>query len=432
MTPQAVIAGRITNEDGDPYPNARIELARWTYVGGKKRLQTATAATTNAEGIFSIGGLTAGSYYIEATPQPAIANDAIQKGPQESYVSTYYPGVTDASSAVAVPVTAGETARGMEIRLRKARAFRVRGKLGPAAEAIPFTGPLRLVPKEGAVLSTALLDGAFEFRGVMPGVYVLEGGGAAARGAAGMVHEIVTVGNADVNDVIVSFIHGGDITGRISIDGAAPQPQPRQPGGKLVPTAIPVVLLRATAGQLSSTTRTNDDGTFEIHNIAPDLYQVEVQGLTQGTYVKSIRFGSQDVTKTALDLTGSSGGTLSVVLSPNAGDIGGIVHGSDGMLLASVTVTLWTPGVPAEGAPDFTRSASTDINGRFKFTSLPPGDYRIAAWEQLDPGLGTVPEFRSKFEDKAASVKLNESAHENVEAPFIGRDAIQAEAAKLQ
>jgi hypothetical protein len=176
----------------------------------------------------------------------------------------------------------------------------------------------------------------------------------------------------------------------------------------------------------------NDDGTFAIHNIMPAVYRVQVQPLTQGTYVKSIRFGSQDLLKTPLDLTGGSGGAINVVLSPNAGDISGTVHGSDGMPLASAVVTLWTPGVPVEEIADFTRIASTDANGQFKFGSLPPGDYRIAAWEQIDPGLGTVPEFRMKFESKAAAVKLEENAHESIEAPLIVRDAIETEAARLQ
>jgi hypothetical protein len=43
-----------------------------------------------------------------------------------------------------------------------------------------------------------------------------------------------------------------------------------------------------------------------------------------------------------------------------------------------------------------------------------------------------VPEFRFKFEDKAATVKLDEDAHESLEAPLIGREAIEAEVAKLQ
>jgi hypothetical protein len=74
----------------------------------------------------------------------------------------------------------------------------------------------------------------------------------------------------------------------------------------------------------------------------------------------------------------------------------------------------------------------SDANGQVKFANLAPGEYRIAAWEKNDPGLAMVPEFRFKFEDKAATVKLDEDAHESLEAPLIGREAIEAEVAKLQ
>ncbi len=437
MTPQAVISGKITDEDGAPYPNVNVQLARWAYGGGQKRLQPSSGGSSNAEGVFSIGNLAAGSYYISATAQPAGQMDAIQKGPQEVYVTTYYPGATDPSGAIAVQVTAGAIARGTEIRMRKARAYRVRGKLaGPAAETAAPNTPLRLIPKDGPTLGpppfATVRDGAFDFERVLPGVYILEAS-QARPGAGGMARQIVTVGNADVDDVVLSLAPGAEITGTISTEGSAPpqqQQQPQQPGAPPGINARPFVLITTDSG--SSRGQTNDDGTFAIHNIASAVYRVQVQPLPPGTYIKSIRFGSLDLMKTALDLTSGSGGTLNVVLSPNAGDISGMVHGADGTPLTSVFVTLWTPGVPAEGATDFTRTTATDPNGQFKFASLPPGEYRIAAWEQIDPGLGTVPEFRIKFESKAAAVKLDESAHENIEAPLIGRDAIEAEAAKLQ
>jgi hypothetical protein len=236
-----------------------------------------------------------------------------------------------------------------------------------------------------------------------------------------------------VDGLVVQLGPGAEITGTISTDGSAPQQQ--QQGGTPGMNARPAVRLLPAdeVPQIAGMNpQFNDDGTFAIHNVMPAIYRVQVQSLPQGTYVKSIRFGSQDLMKTPLDLTGGSGGAINVVLSPNAGDISGTVHGADGMPLASAVVTLWTPGVPEGGVTDFTRIALTDANGQFKFASLPPGNYRIAAWEQIDPGLGTVPEFRMKFESKAASVKLEENAHESIEAPLIGRDAIETEAAKLQ
>jgi hypothetical protein len=435
MTPQALISGRITDEDGEPYPSVTVQLSRWVYEGGQRRLRPSNGGNSNAEGVFSIGSLAAGSYYIVVMPQPAPSSNTIQRSPLEAYVTTYYPSVTDPSSAIAVQVTAGGIARGIEIRMRKARAFRVRGTLVDLATGAPSTSAnVFLFPKGGASLpgpvpNATVRDGAFVFGAVLPGVYALEA--RPTRGAAGMARQTVTVGNADVEDLVVQLGPGAEITGTISTDGSAP-PQPQQQPGTPRMNARPAVQLNAAEGSNFAGQTTNDDGAFAIHNIAPDVYRVQVQPLPPGTYVKSIRFGSQDLLKTPLDLTGSSGGTLDVVLSANAGDIGGIVHGVDGMPLAGVLVTLWTPGVPIEGVTDFTRIAQTDTNGQFKFASLPPGEFRVAAWEQIDPGLGTVPEFRIKFESKAAAVKLEEGAHENVDAPLIGRDAIETEAAKLQ
>lgn len=72
------------------------------------------------------------------------------------------------------------------------------------------------------------------------------------------------------------------------------------------------------------------------------------------------------------------------------------------------------------------------LEARFRFAGIPPGEYRIAAWEEIERGLGTVPEFRVKFEDKATAVKVGESDHARINVLLIPRDAIDAEAAKLK
>lgn len=445
MTPQAVISGRITDEDGEPFPNLNVQLSRWMYSGGQRRLQPSNGGSSNAEGIFSIGSLAAGSYYVAVNPPFLPPVNAIQKGPQETYVATYYPGATDPASAIAVQVATGAVMRGIEIRMRKALAFQVRGKIvDPASGAAPPNASLLLLPKDASGLpiprsNAVVKDGAFVFGDVLPGVYILQAMPVttSANGnrttLSGTARQIVSVGNSDLDGLVVQLGPGAEITGTISSDGSAP-PQQQQQGGTPGTNVRPRLQLIVTDGTATAfqNPQFNDDGTFAIHNIMPALYRVEMAPLPPGTYVKSIRFGSQDLMKTPLDLTGGSGGAINVVLSPNAGDISGTVHGADGMPLASAVVTLWTPGVPVAGVTDFTRTARTDANGQFKFASLPPGGYRIAAWEQIDAGLGTVPEFRMKFESKAAAVKLEENAHENIEAPLIGRDAIDTEAAKLQ
>jgi hypothetical protein len=63
--------------------------------------------------------------------------------------------------------------------------------------------------------------------------------------------------------------------------------------------------------------------------------------------------------------------------------------------------------------------------------SLPPGDYRVIAWEDVDPNLVQDPEFRARFDGNSATVKLSESSHETTDPKLVSRETIESEAAKL-
>ena len=110
-------------------------------------------------------------------------------------------------------------------------------------------------------------------------------------------------------------------------------------------------------------------------------------------------------------------------MSPNAAHVTGTMRDSDGALLEGVTVSAWSD--------HFYVSAITGYDGAFDFPRLPPGDYRLLAWEKIDDGLDSVPEFRQKFDASALTIKLDEKAQMNVVVPLVPRDAIEREAAKL-
>jgi hypothetical protein len=88
-------------------------------------------------------------------------------------------------------------------------------------------------------------------------------------------------------------------------------------------------------------------------------------------------------------------------------------------------VALWAA---VDGA---TRTAGTDADGRFQFDNLAPGDYFVAAWEELEDGLALNREFRTRFEGAAVKLSLTESAHQEIEITAISRGAVQAQLAGL-
>ena len=54
-----VIRGRVTDEDGDPLPNAQVAVLRPTFVSGRSRWEQAGAERTNDLGEYRIAGLPA-------------------------------------------------------------------------------------------------------------------------------------------------------------------------------------------------------------------------------------------------------------------------------------------------------------------------------------------------------------------------------------
>jgi hypothetical protein len=162
-----------------------------------------------------------------------------------------------------------------------------------------------------------------------------------------------------------------------------------------------------------------------LRHLVPGIYSLDVS-LPKGAYVRSVSFGGRDVTNQSIDLTSGAGGSMAIVVAKNGGEVSGSVRDGNGDPARGATVQLW----PAEG--EGAKTVKSDENGVFQFIGLPPGDYRVAAWEDLDDDLAGYAPFRALFAEQAAKVKSSDGAHEKVELKLIGRDAVAAQAQKLK
>src|SRR3954471_19916794 len=107
----------VLDDQGEPVANARITLQSYQYVQGRKQLVPAGGGgSTNDLGEYRVFGIAPGKYYLSATPMitSPFANDrSASAGPEEDYVSTYYPGTIDPASAAQLDVAAGAQLRGI-------------------------------------------------------------------------------------------------------------------------------------------------------------------------------------------------------------------------------------------------------------------------------------------------------------------------------
>jgi len=71
LTPQAVIAGHVTDPDGDIWTHVHVNVFRSVWTHGRRQIQGWSSGNVNDRGEFRIGDLPPGRYYLRADPDYA-------------------------------------------------------------------------------------------------------------------------------------------------------------------------------------------------------------------------------------------------------------------------------------------------------------------------------------------------------------------------
>ncbi len=131
MTPQAVLSGQVTDQDGDPVANVQVSVYRYAYSNGHRQLMPGGgppaggggrggpgggpgAGATDDQGNYRISNLPPGRYYVNANPRGGNVLIPTQErpgrsggAPQATSITTFYPNAIDVTGAVPVDVVAG-------------------------------------------------------------------------------------------------------------------------------------------------------------------------------------------------------------------------------------------------------------------------------------------------------------------------------------
>jgi 5-hydroxyisourate hydrolase-like protein (transthyretin family) len=419
LTPHAVIAGRILDEDGDPVEGAQVQAMRYRYASGKRELAPAGFASTDDLGEYRLFGLAPGRYFVTATPGRSRSPMETVRGKaaEQEYVTTYYPGTVDPSSALTLDLAPGALARGIDFLLSRAHTVRVRGRVSYPAGWTPQNTMLTFAPRGRwawyLVRRARIMDpgGSFEFGGIPPGVYhltVVSWSGKERYSA----RRQVDVASADIDNLVVTLSTGAELAGQLRFEGPPPANL----------SDIQVTLRERDGGGMmfgpTPSAPMKEDGSFTLSNVGMDIYKAEVIGLPDGYFLKSVRMGDDEVKDTGIDTTRGVAGPLVITISAKAGQIEGVVLDANQRPTAGVPVVL-VPEPKLRDRAEAWRDATTDQYGRFVLKNLEPGAYKLFAWEDLEPGEYMDPEFLKPVEERGYAVQIREGSRESAELKLI-------------
>ncbi len=425
MIPAAVITGRVYGEDGEPLQSANVLLLRYSFFGGRRQLTPSGSGRTNDRGEYRIFGLAPGRYFVSASyprgltgVSSGIRFSATEGQHDEGYAPSYYPGTTDPNAAASVEVHAGEEFPGIDFMLTLARAYRIRGRVFNSITGQPArNAQIVLYPREAGTRSffiqnRALVSkpqGAFELRNVLPGSYTLHAVWLDQnKSYSGRLS--IDVGESDVEAVEVTIAPGIELAGSVHVEG-----------GKLTLTDLRVLLESRKefvffGGGGASIKK---DGRFTIQNVGEGSYNLSVASLPENFYLKSVRAGGDELLDNGLTVAkGTAFPSVEVVISGAGGRVEGLVTNQKDLPISGALVVL-VPEPARRAQTALYKTTTTDQFGRFSLKGIRPGEYKLFAWEDVEPGIYQDPEFLRPLESRGKTVRIEESSGQTVELKVI-------------
>jgi hypothetical protein len=430
----AVVEGRVTDEDGDPMPEAQVAVLRQTFVAGRSHWEQVGAERTNDLGDYRIPGLAAGNYFVSVTPPPdfrslieTTGNAPVARGGATSdkpaptaYQTTYYSGTRDRGQAAPIQLHAGDDFPA-NFSLTPSPSLIIRGSvvnLPPGTSAA-----IMLQSKDfSLVLNGAEMhkDGSFEIRDVSPGAYTIF---ATVDGAVPMMaRQPLQMTSVNVEGLQLAPQAGGLIRGRLRMEaGSAARPDSSQmffllrsadgdddaPGAGIVGEGSP------------SLAHVNADGSFEWSDVSAGHYYVQISDASSipDWFLKSVTAGGREVVDSGFSVSGGMT-TLDVLARANGARAEGVVTSQKDEPVADAVVVA-VPEARFRSRPDRYRKAVSDQSGRFTLRGLPPGEYTLFAWESVDGEAYYNPEFLKSYEGQGKALHVNEGEHTSLQLKAI-------------
>jgi hypothetical protein len=401
-----VIAGRVSDESGEPLAGLRVRAYRAKMVKGSRRLEDVGAADhTDDTGAFRIFGLPPGDYYVAASLRMAPADSVVQT----TYSPTYYPGTGELAEAQRIRVDLGTESTAI-FPILPVRTVTVTGTVltssgGPASaflnllsDAAEFGTPLGI----GGVTQP---DGTFTIPDVPPGRYMLN---ASLRGD----------GPTETGSIPVTVV-SDDVTGTTIVTGRPPSIKGRFVADSGVVGAIPEALLVATAAR-GTVLASGSGRTFELDELS-EPFTLNVEYLPDGWAVKAILVNGADVTDSKLALPVNEEAEVQVVLTNRLTRITGSVS-AEGQPVKAEVVVFAADSSKWPYPSRFVRAVSADEKGQFRLLGLPPGErYLAVATDYVEDGEHYDPEFLERMRSAATEFSLDSAETRALELKVLPR-----------
>lgn len=393
----SAISGSIFDAAGLPAISGAVTAYRLTASDSIRAWRFESEVRLDNRGMYHLSGLPPGRYLVAAQldpPRRLPPNSDPDLPPVP--IKTYYPATLLQAEASPLELRSGAEISDVAINVREVRPCRI-GLQVLLPPSLEITGaPPRFDVTLNDDLHTfytvtasdsAQADRLWVTRTMAPDTYVfttLDSFGGKRYFATQSVD--LTGGQAEVT---LALKPGVDLRGRIRFDGPAHTDITRLRVQLQYP---PSPRTRIDSGPISP------NGSFVISDVPPTTWRLIVGSLPAGTFLKSATLGTLDLLANPLPVTPTLRELMEIVIGTRPARLAG--HIQEGV----ATVVLAVPQGELAHHPGAYSVVGVDEQNGFEFEALPPGTYRIYAFDQLRPSAWLDPGFLKDYTGTAVNL----------------------------
>jgi protocatechuate 3,4-dioxygenase beta subunit len=425
LVPYAVISGRIVDDKNDPLQHVETRLYAWDYVRGRRVLSGKGSSVTDDRGEYRLSGVRPGSYFLLANYDfkkewlRSMGDVAKTTRPDIAYLPEFFPGTTDFREAQQITLKPGDEVL-ENFAFSSHPAVSIHGRVvngisgQPAPKAVVTASWANIPAGVDSINAQAAEDGTFEVWGLAPGSYTLrtsfQDQGENYTGLAQ-----VEVGATGVSKTEIAGMPDFEMNGSVRIEGTQPPPMRYVSVEFMTVGDSPFNIFRVGAGGPKFLIQ----GKLHLET----HYRVNAVNLPDDYYLKSVAVAGREVSKNDV-VVNAKHSQLELVVSPDGGHVEGTVLDFKNQPVRSSYVML-APDV-AELDPDQILQSGSDANGKFVLRGVPPGPYKLIAFEDVNvTDLMAQPDVLKRFVDQGQALSVGESGKYNYTLPkFIPADAV--------
>jgi len=421
LLPLASISGTVMDADGDPVQNVQVHLLKSTWRRLKPAYVNQGSAYTDDRGQYRLDKVVPGEYIVMA----AQSNEVIattsevavgQPTNEKIYAEQFYPDASRPLDAAPLQIGGGETREGIDFHLTPRAMARLHGTIVLPHEVTRSHGvritvyPQQLPEGSNQVSAMTGTRGGdeFEITNVIAGSYVVVAAlNNGDRDYSAMERIDLPPGGLELT---LHMEPDPDVSGRVDLEG-----------GEHPQEGFRVALISGgdRPGYQRHDAVVKADGTFTVKNVPPGIWDISVQPLPPGGFIKSMRLGDQDVLTEDMTIQSDTHDPLNIVVSARGGVIAGTVTVPKGLARSPRASVLLAPDGKFANVLSFYRHAFADDSGHFQMKGIRPGRYKLYAFEELDPEAFEDPGFLKPYAERGQAFDVAEDSHVNRETELI-------------